>query len=48
MKVFELNLAIAINKKVAIVRAIGTKPIFDVNNLLRVFDYNPQFIEIYA
>jgi len=30
------------NKPVALVRARGTGPIFDVDNLLRVEDYNPN------
>lgn len=37
---FELGLAIAFEKKVVLIRAKGTKPIFDVDNLLRVFDYD--------
>lgn len=39
---FELGLAIAFKKKVAIIRAKGTKPIFDVDNSMRVLDYNPN------
>ena len=37
---FELGLAIAFKKKVAIIRAKGTMPIFDVDNSMRVLDYN--------
>lgn len=37
---FELGLAIAFKKKVAIMRAKGTNPIFDVDNSMRVLDYN--------
>lgn len=37
---FELGLAIAFEKKVALIRAKGTPQIFDVDNLLRVFDYD--------
>lgn len=39
---FELGLAIAFKKKVAIIRAKGTKPIFDVDNSIRVLDYSPN------
>ena len=39
---FELGLAIAFKKKVAIIRARGTSPIFDVDNSMRVLDYNPN------
>jgi hypothetical protein len=39
---FELGLAIAFEKKVALIRAKGTPQIFDVDNLLRVFDYDPN------
>ena len=39
---FELGLAIAFEKKVALIRAKGTPKIFDVDNLLRVFDYDPN------
>ena len=39
---FELGLAIAFKKKVAIIRAKGTKAIFDVDNSMRVLDYNPN------
>lgn len=37
---FELGLAFAFKKKVAIIRSKGTAPIFDVDNLMRVYDYD--------
>jgi hypothetical protein len=39
---FELGLRMAADKPVAIIRAKGTGPIFDVDNMLRVFDYDPN------
>lgn len=39
---FELGLRMAIEKPVVLVRAKGTSPIFDVDNLLRVLDYGPN------
>lgn len=33
-------MAIAFEKKVALIRAKGTQQIFDVDNLLRVYDYD--------
>lgn len=39
---FELGLAIAFKKKVAIMRARGTKAIFDIDNSMRVLDYSPN------
>lgn len=38
---FELGVRMADDKPVALIRATGTKPIFDVDNMLRVEDYNP-------
>lgn len=38
---FELGLRIAFNKPVCLIRAKGTLPIFDIDHMLRVFDYNP-------
>jgi nucleoside 2-deoxyribosyltransferase len=38
---FELGVRMAEDKPVALIRATGTKPIFDVDNMLRVEDYNP-------
>jgi len=32
----------AFDKPVALIRAKGTEPIFDVDNMLRVFDYDPN------
>ncbi|MGM9666780.1 MAG: hypothetical protein ACI3XN_01835 [Eubacteriales bacterium] len=39
---FELGLAIAFKKRVAIIRAKGTAAIFDVDNSMRVLDYSPN------
>jgi hypothetical protein len=39
---FELGMRMHADKPVALVRARGTGPIFDVDNLLRVEDYNPN------
>lgn len=39
---FELGFRMAHDKPVALIRAKGTAPIFDVDNLLRVWDYNPN------
>lgn len=39
---FELGMRIALNKPVVLMRAEGTAPVFDVDNMLRVFDYKPQ------
>ncbi|MGO9244618.1 MAG: hypothetical protein ACLP0A_09740 [Verrucomicrobiia bacterium] len=39
---FELGVRMAMDKPVAIVRAKGTGQIFDVDNMLRVLDYNPN------
>jgi hypothetical protein len=39
---FELGLRIAEEKPVAIIRAKGTLPIFDVDNMLRVYEYDPN------
>jgi len=37
---FELGLRIAEDKPIALIRAKGTPPIFDVDNMLRVFEYD--------
>jgi hypothetical protein len=37
---FELGFRMAEDKPVALIRARGTAPVFDVDNLLRVWDYN--------
>lgn len=39
---FELGLRIAEGKPTVLVKAIGTNPIFDVDNLMRVVSYNPN------
>jgi len=39
---FELGVRMAHDKPVALIRASGTGQIFDVDNLLRVYDYNPN------
>ncbi len=38
---FELGMRLAEDKPVALIRATGTRPIFDVDNMLRVEEYNP-------
>src|ERR1051326_1469586 len=38
---FELEMRLAEKKPVALIRATGTAPIFDVDNMLRVEEYNP-------
>jgi len=39
---FELGLRMAFDKPVALIRAKGTDAIFDVDNMLRVYDYDPN------
>lgn len=39
---FELGVRMAIEKPIALLRAKGTGPIFDVDNMLRVESYNPN------
>lgn len=39
---FELGMRLAHDKPVALIRARGTAAIFDVDNMLRVFDYEPN------
>src|SRR5439155_14441568 len=39
---FELGVRMAEDKPVALIRAKGTGQIFDVDNMLRVLDYNPN------
>lgn len=39
---FELGMRIAFNKPVCLIRAKGTPAIFDIDHMLRVFDYNPS------
>ena len=38
---FELGMRIAFNKPVCLIRAKGTLAIFDIDHMLRVYDYNP-------
>lgn len=39
---FELGLRMAFDKPVALIRAEGTAPIFDVDSMLRVWEYTPN------
>lgn len=39
---FELGMRIAFNKPVCLIRARGTAPIFDIDHMLRVYDYDPN------
>lgn len=39
---FELGMRIVFEKPIALIRAVGTSQIFDVDNLLRVFSYDPR------
>ncbi len=39
---FELGMRMREDKPVVLIRSKGTGPIFDVDNLLRVYDYNPN------
>lgn len=39
---FELGFRMAQDKPVVLVKASGTGPLFDVDNMLRVFEYNPN------
>ena len=39
---FELGMRMAFDKPVALIRAKGTGQIFDVDNMLRVYEYNPN------
>lgn len=39
---FELGMRMAHDRPVALIRAKGTGPVFDVDNMLRVFDYDPN------
>ena len=36
------GMRIAFNKPVCLIRAKGTAAIFDIDHMLRVFDYNPN------
>jgi hypothetical protein len=39
---FELGMRMAFDKPVALIRAKGTGQIFDVDNMLRVYEYDPN------
>jgi hypothetical protein len=39
---FELGVRMAQDKPVVLIKAQGTGPLFDVDNMLRVFEYNPN------
>ena len=39
---FELGLRMAVEKPVALIKAAGTGRVFDVDNMLRVYEYQPQ------
>ena len=39
---FELGVRMAAEKPIALIRSKGTPAIFDVDNLLRVLDYDPR------
>jgi hypothetical protein len=39
---FELGFRMAQDKPVVLLKALGTGPLFDVDNMLRVFEYNPN------
>lgn len=39
---FELGMRIAFDKPVCLIRAKGTAAIFDIDHMLRVYDYNPN------
>ncbi len=39
---FELGMRMAEDKPVVLIKAQGTGPLFDVDNMLRVFEYNPN------
>jgi len=39
---FELGVRMAEDKPVVLIKAEGTGPLFDVDNMLRVFEYSPN------
>lgn len=39
---FELGMRMAFDKPIVLIKAKGTRPIFDVDNMLRVFEYEPS------
>lgn len=47
---FELGMRMAFDKPIVLIRAKGTGPIFDVDNMLRVFEYElalwPSTVEV--
>ena len=42
---FELGVRMAQERPVVLIRALGTPALFDVDNLLRVFEYNPNLAD---
>ena len=39
---FELGVRMAADKPVVLIKAMGTGPLFDIDNMLRVFEYSPN------
>jgi hypothetical protein len=39
---FELGMRMAADKPVVLIKALGTGPLFDIDNMLRVFEYSPN------
>ena len=39
---FELGMRMAVDKPVVLIKALGTGPLFDIDNMLRVFEYSPN------
>jgi hypothetical protein len=39
---FELGMRMAMDKPVVLIKALGTGPLFDIDNMLRVFEYSPN------
>jgi len=39
---FELGMRMAFDKPIVLIKAKGTRPIFDVDNMLRVYEYEPS------
>jgi hypothetical protein len=39
---FELGMRMAEDKPVVLIKALGTGPLFDIDNMLRVFEYSPN------
>ena len=42
---FELGVRMAEDKPVVLIKAQGTSPLFDVDNMLRVFEYSPNLLQ---